>query len=53
MCMLLLAGVTVLLPAPVLRADYEDLGAGGRSSGMGNAFTGIADDCDALLFLRG
>lgn len=38
-----------LLSAPA-RAAFEDLGAGARAPGMGNAFTAIADDVYAMYY---
>jgi hypothetical protein len=33
-----------------LRADFEDLGMGARALGMGDAFTGLADDGRAVYY---
>jgi len=32
------------------QADFDDLGAGARAVGMGNAFVGLADDSNAVYF---
>jgi len=32
------------------RADFEDLGAGARPIGMGNAYTALADDVNAIYY---
>lgn len=45
--LLLLAAM--LLPA-VLLADFEDTGMGARAMGMGDAFTGLADDGRAVYY---
>lgn len=52
----LLAGVMIIL-AGGLMADglygmgaFESLGSGARAIGMGNAFTGVADDANALAY---
>lgn len=46
----LLLAALLLLPAARARAAYEDLGAGARAAGMGNAFVPVADDVYALYF---
>jgi tetratricopeptide (TPR) repeat protein len=40
----------LLLFAASARASFEDLGAGARGPGMGNAFTAIADDVYAIYY---
>jgi len=45
---LLLAGL--LAAAPGAFAAFEDLGFGARAPGMGDAFTGVADDISALYY---
>jgi len=42
-----LALLAVLLAAVPARAAFEDLGSGARATGMGNAFTAVADDLHA------
>lgn len=44
-----LAALTALAAAPAFAA-FEDLGAGARAPGMGNAFTAIADDVYAVYY---
>ncbi len=39
-----------LLLASPARAAFQDLGAGARAPGMGNAFTGLADDVYAIYY---
>lgn len=46
---LLTAALAVLLAVPG-RAAFEDLGAGARAPGMGNAFTALADDAYAIHY---
>ena len=45
----LLLSLTLLSAAPS-RAAFEDIGAGARAPGMGNAFTAIADDVYAIHY---
>jgi len=40
----------LLLFAAPARAAFEDLGAGARGPGMGNAFTAVADDAYAIYY---
>lgn len=40
----------LLLSASPAQAAFEDLGAGARAPGMGNAFTAIADDVYAIYY---
>lgn len=40
----------LLLFAAPARASFEDLGAGARGPGMGNAFTAVADDVFAMYY---
>lgn len=40
----------LLLFAAPARAAFEDLGAGARAPGMGNAFTAVADDVYAIYY---
>lgn len=40
----------MIIAASVLRADFEDTGYGARATGMGNAFTGLADDVFAIMY---
>ncbi len=47
---LLLAGLGLCLFPGLLRADFEDLGAGARVFGMGGAFVGVADDVWAVYY---
>ncbi|OGR84207.1 MAG: hypothetical protein A2636_03510 [Elusimicrobia bacterium RIFCSPHIGHO2_01_FULL_64_10] len=44
-----LAGL-LFFGTPVLRADFEDLGAGARAMGLGGAFVGLADDSRAVYY---
>ncbi|MBI3298920.1 MAG: hypothetical protein HYZ75_12190 [Elusimicrobia bacterium] len=46
------SGVVLLLLLAVLpaRAAFDDLGAGARAPGMGNAFTALADDVQAIHY---
>lgn len=40
----------LLLCAAPARASFEDLGAGARAPGMGNAFTAVADDVYSIYY---
>ncbi|MFH2202160.1 MAG: type IX secretion system membrane protein PorP/SprF [Elusimicrobiota bacterium] len=42
--------LAVLLAARPVQAAFEDLGAGARAPGMGNAFTAVADDVSAYHY---
>jgi tetratricopeptide (TPR) repeat protein len=44
-----LAAALLLFAAPA-RAAFDDLGAGARAPGMGNAFTAVADDAYAIYY---
>ena len=46
----LLLAATLLAAAAPARAAFEDLGAGARGPGMGNAFTPVADDVYAIYY---
>jgi len=52
----LFIGVVVILTAGLLVSNlygqgaFESLGSGARAIGMGNAFTGVADDANALAY---
>ncbi|MBN1621016.1 MAG: LysM peptidoglycan-binding domain-containing protein [Endomicrobiales bacterium] len=51
---LLLAAIVLILyslsSAPCLYADFEDMGAGGRAIGMGNAFCALSDDAFSIYY---
>lgn len=46
----LLLCALLLGSASVSRADFEDTGYGARATGMGNAFTGLADDVYSVMY---
>ncbi|MDD5628551.1 MAG: tetratricopeptide repeat protein [Elusimicrobia bacterium] len=46
----LLLAALIVLPALPARAAFEDLGAGARAAGMGNAFVPVADDVYAIYY---
>jgi hypothetical protein len=41
---------TLAVFPPFASADFDDLGMGARAQGMGNAFTGLADDSRAIYY---
>jgi tetratricopeptide (TPR) repeat protein len=45
-----LLGLLVVLAALPARAAYDDLGAGARAAGMGNAFAPVADDVFTIYY---
>jgi len=45
-----LAALLLACSAPGARAAFDDLGAGARATGMGNAFVPVADDAYAIYY---
>jgi len=47
---IILMGAILVCVRVTCRADFEDLGVGARPIGMGNAYTALADDVNAIYY---